>query len=64
MLRPPPQNPCFLPNSQSDPRPVFDGLARELVTQELGIIALIKRSVRVLTANGDDLTDSTIRRAR
>jgi DNA invertase Pin-like site-specific DNA recombinase len=32
--------------------------ARELVTQELGIIALIKRGVRVLTANGDDLTDS------
>jgi phage gp16-like protein len=28
------------------------------VTQELGIIALIKRGVRVLTANGDDLTDS------
>lgn len=33
--------------------------ARELVTQELGILALIKRSVRVLTANGDDLTDSS-----
>jgi DNA invertase Pin-like site-specific DNA recombinase len=33
--------------------------ARELVTQELGIIALIKRGVRVLTAGGDDLTDST-----
>jgi DNA invertase Pin-like site-specific DNA recombinase len=33
--------------------------ARELVTQELGIIALIKRGVRVLTASGDDLTDST-----
>jgi DNA invertase Pin-like site-specific DNA recombinase len=32
--------------------------ARELVTQELGIIALIQRSVRVLTASGDDLTDS------
>src|SRR5262249_47971888 len=32
--------------------------ARELVTQELGIIALIKRGVRVVTANGDDLTDS------
>jgi DNA invertase Pin-like site-specific DNA recombinase len=29
------------------------------VTQELGIIALIKRDVRVLTANGDDLTDSS-----
>ena len=33
--------------------------ARELVTQELGILALIKRGVRVLTANGDDLTDSS-----
>jgi len=32
--------------------------ARELVTQELGILALIKRGVLVLTANGDDLTDS------
>ena len=33
--------------------------AHELVTQELGIIALIKRGVRVLTASGDDLTDSS-----
>jgi DNA invertase Pin-like site-specific DNA recombinase len=33
--------------------------ARDLVAQELGIIALIKRGVRVLTANGDDLTDSS-----
>jgi DNA invertase Pin-like site-specific DNA recombinase len=33
--------------------------ARELVTQELGILALIKREVRVLTASGDDLTDSS-----
>lgn len=33
--------------------------ARELMTQELGILALINRGVRVLTANGDDLTDST-----
>lgn len=33
--------------------------ARELVMQELGILALIKRGVRVLTANGDDLTDSS-----
>ncbi len=33
--------------------------ARELVTQELGILALIKRGVRVLTATGDDLTDSS-----
>jgi DNA invertase Pin-like site-specific DNA recombinase len=33
--------------------------ARELMTQELGILALISRGVRVLTANGDDLTDSS-----
>src|ERR1700704_5943374 len=33
--------------------------ARELITQELGILALIKRGVRVLTAGGDDLTDSS-----
>jgi DNA invertase Pin-like site-specific DNA recombinase len=33
--------------------------ARDLVTQELGILALINRNVRVLTANGDDLTDSS-----
>ena len=33
--------------------------ARELVTQELGILALIRRGVRVVTASGDDLTDST-----
>src|SRR3954464_10674291 len=31
--------------------------ARELMTQELGIIALVQRGVRVLTANGDHLTD-------
>jgi hypothetical protein len=30
--------------------------ARDLVTQELGILALIGRGVRVLTASGDDLT--------
>ena len=29
------------------------------MTQELGILALIKRGVCVLTANGDDLTDSS-----
>ena len=33
--------------------------ARDLITQELGILALINRGVRVLTANGDDLTDSS-----
>src|SRR3954453_3906618 len=32
--------------------------ARELVTQELGILALIGRGVRVLTASGDDLTST------
>src|SRR3954470_6964965 len=30
--------------------------ARDLVTQELGILALIGRGVRVLTVSGDDLT--------
>jgi hypothetical protein len=29
------------------------------LTQELGILALIQRGVRVLTAAGDDRTDST-----
>jgi DNA invertase Pin-like site-specific DNA recombinase len=33
--------------------------ARDLVMQELGIMALIKRGVRVLTAGRDDLTDSS-----
>jgi DNA invertase Pin-like site-specific DNA recombinase len=33
--------------------------ARELVTQELGILLLIERGVRVLTAGGDDLTDTS-----
>jgi DNA invertase Pin-like site-specific DNA recombinase len=32
--------------------------ARELMTQVLGILALIRHGVRVLTANGDDLTDN------
>ena len=32
--------------------------AREFVVQELGIALLAKRSVRLLTASGDDLTDS------
>jgi DNA invertase Pin-like site-specific DNA recombinase len=30
--------------------------ARDLVTQELGIISLVARGVRVITASGDDLT--------
>ena len=33
--------------------------ARDLVTQELGLLALIQRGVRVLIANGDDLTDTS-----
>jgi DNA invertase Pin-like site-specific DNA recombinase len=32
--------------------------ARKLLTQELGIIALAERGVRVMTANGDDLTNT------
>jgi DNA invertase Pin-like site-specific DNA recombinase len=32
--------------------------ARDLMTQELGIMLLIKRGVRLLTAGGDDLTAS------
>src|SRR5262249_30358287 len=33
--------------------------ARDLVAQELGVLLLIKRNVRVLTANGDNLTDTS-----
>jgi DNA invertase Pin-like site-specific DNA recombinase len=33
--------------------------ARDLVAQELGLLLLIKRGVRVLTASGDDLTDTS-----
>jgi DNA invertase Pin-like site-specific DNA recombinase len=33
--------------------------ARDLVAQELGLLLLIKREVRVLTTNGDDLTDTS-----
>src|SRR6516164_9553398 len=33
--------------------------ARDLVAQELGILLLIQRGVRVITANGDDLTDTS-----
>jgi DNA invertase Pin-like site-specific DNA recombinase len=32
--------------------------ARQLIVQEAGIIALIERNVRVLTASGDDLTET------
>src|SRR3990170_4123472 len=31
--------------------------ARDLIIQELGILALVGRGVRVLTASGDDLTE-------
>ncbi|HRN87901.1 MAG TPA: recombinase family protein [Hyphomicrobium sp.] len=31
-------------------------LARDLITQETGIVSLVERGVRVLTASGDDLT--------
>ena len=33
--------------------------ARDLVAPELRVLLLIKRNVRVLTANGDDLTDTS-----
>ena len=33
--------------------------ARDLMTQETGITALMDRGVRVLTSNGDDLTDDS-----
>jgi DNA invertase Pin-like site-specific DNA recombinase len=33
--------------------------ARDLVAQELGLLMLIKRDVRVLTASGDDMTDTS-----
>ena len=33
--------------------------ARDLMTQELGILSLIKLGVRVITASGEDLTDTS-----
>jgi DNA invertase Pin-like site-specific DNA recombinase len=33
--------------------------ARDLVAQELGILLLIKRGVRLLTASGDDMCDTS-----
>jgi DNA invertase Pin-like site-specific DNA recombinase len=33
--------------------------ARDLVAQELGLLMLINRGVRVLTASGDDMTDTS-----
>ena len=40
---------------------VEDGsrFARDLLTQELGIMQLIKRGITVLTASGDNLTDTS-----
>jgi hypothetical protein len=38
--------------------------ARELVTQEVGIIALIRWGVRVVTATGDDWRTAPIHPAR
>ena len=33
--------------------------ARDLVTQELGLLALIRRGLRVLTTAGDELTNTS-----
>jgi DNA invertase Pin-like site-specific DNA recombinase len=33
--------------------------ARDLVAQELGVLMLINRGMRIITASGDDLTDAT-----
>jgi DNA invertase Pin-like site-specific DNA recombinase len=33
--------------------------ARDLIAQELGIVVLVSRGVRIITANGDDLTDTS-----
>ena len=33
--------------------------ARDLIAQELGVLMLIKRGMKVITASGDDLTDAT-----
>jgi DNA invertase Pin-like site-specific DNA recombinase len=33
--------------------------ARDLVAQELGVLMLIRRGMRVITASGDDLTEAT-----
>src|SRR5262249_45744581 len=33
--------------------------ARDLIAQELGVLTLIKRGIRVITTSGDDLTDTT-----
>jgi DNA invertase Pin-like site-specific DNA recombinase len=33
--------------------------ARDLIAQELGIVVLVSRGVKIVTANGDDLTDTS-----
>jgi DNA invertase Pin-like site-specific DNA recombinase len=33
--------------------------ARDLIAQELGVLVLIQRGVRIITAGGDDLTDTS-----
>jgi hypothetical protein len=33
--------------------------ARDLVAQELGLLMLSRRGVRVLTASGDDMSDTS-----
>jgi DNA invertase Pin-like site-specific DNA recombinase len=33
--------------------------ARDLIAQELGIVVLVSRGVRIITANGDDLCDTS-----
>jgi DNA invertase Pin-like site-specific DNA recombinase len=33
--------------------------ARDLIAQELGIVVLVSRGVKIITANGDDLTDTS-----
>jgi DNA invertase Pin-like site-specific DNA recombinase len=33
--------------------------SRDLITQELGILTLVQRAVRVITCSGDDLTETT-----
>jgi hypothetical protein len=50
---------------RSSPGRQRTAFARDLVAEELGMLKSIKRSVRVVTASGDDLTEppSTLRYA-
>jgi DNA invertase Pin-like site-specific DNA recombinase len=45
--------------SSSAEKPGRVSFARDLVAQELGLLMLGRRDVRVLTAGGDDLTDTS-----